>query len=213
MKKKNGILLLLGILLAVVMVGCNGGGTATTEKAGQGTKGLKTSESQKVTMPEDRPAFMAKVKDIVGNEVTVLKAQITANGEVPQGAPANQPQSQNQQPANQAGSQPANSGTRDNNGGPGMSFSEEPETLLIPVGVPIVSMQRGSQEVTEVGLTQIKKDTILRIWETNGEISFVQVMGGSATRTTRERTGNDQNGGFQRGTGGMGGMGGPPPGM
>ncbi|MEG6521829.1 hypothetical protein [Desulfotomaculum sp. 1211_IL3151] len=206
---KKGVHIFLGIFLAVAMVGCSGGGTATNEKAVQS----ETSGTQKVTMPEDRPAFMGKVKEIVGNEATIFKAEIDPNGEVPQGAPANQPQSQNQQPANQAGSQPANSGARGNQGGPGMSFSEEAETLLIPVGVPIVSMQRGSQEVTEVGLSQIKKDTLLRIWETNGEISFVQVMGGSATRTTRERTGNDQNSGFQRGAGGMGGMGGPPPGM
>ncbi|GAB6181823.1 hypothetical protein JCM14036_31420 [Desulfotomaculum defluvii] len=208
MRFKKGWIIAMSIFLAAAMVGC-GGGTATTEKAAA-TKEVaaETSESQKISMPEERPILIGKVKEIVGNEVTIFKAEVDQNGTPAQEAPVKQTQNQNKQQENNQNNQQVNPGARMGNGGFRMNFSEETETFMIPVGVQIVSMQRGSQEATDVGITAIKKDSVLRIWKTNGEISFVQVTGGSSTRTTIENTGNNQRGP----QGGMEVMG-PPPGM
>ena len=214
---KKILLVLVVALLSLAVAGCgssSSGGTATTQVT-QETNGT-TTEGEKVTVPEERPTFICKVKEIVGNEVTVYKANSNPNQGAAQSEQAKEaPKESAKQGSsdNQATNQTnqTDQGARAGGGGPRMSFSEETETFLIPVGVPIVTMQRGTKEVTEVGLTQIKKDTILQIWQTNDEITFVQVAGGGGQRMNNN--GGNQNSGAPRGMNGpQGGMG-PPPGM
>lgn len=215
---KRIMLVLVVALLSLTVVGCSGssgtGGTEASQKEAQEAKEA-SSGSQKVSLPEEKPAFMGKVKEIVGNEVTVYKAEVNQNQGPPQESQAKDAQLKEKQakdsPENQTQTpNQANQEARPGNGGFRMNFTEETETFMIPVGVPIVTMQRGggSQEATVVELSQIKKDTVLRIWKTNDEVSFVQVTGGNSQRNNKENTGNNRTGG-----GPQGGMGGPPPGM
>lgn len=214
MKRNKFMAGLLVGALTLALVGCGTSTTATgsTQAKAQASEEV-SAETEKVTMPQERPVLIGKVKEIVGNEVTILKAEINEkqgppSGERPaQGTQAKETQAQE---SNNSSSQATSQDKTAPGGGPRgfqMKFTEETETLQIPVGVPIVTMQRGSQEATVVGLTEIKKDTVLRIWKTDGEISFVQVTSGSGIqRGNRQNTGNNP-------PGGPSGMGGPPPGM
>lgn len=186
------------LLIAAVAAGC-GGGTEGTQKVPQGNN---AAVSEKVALPEERPSLIGKVKEIVGNEVTVFKGEVPQNQGTPAGQPANQDQAQGAQ------------GARPQNRGMGMTFSGETETFLIPVGTPIVTMQRGTGEVSQVGLTEIKKDAIIRVWKNEDAISFVQVMGANMPRGTGQGAGgNRQGAGTGAGGGIPPGMGGGPPGM
>ncbi|MBO8137712.1 MAG: hypothetical protein H0Z40_06215 [Desulfotomaculum sp.] len=199
MRNKKLLFILLIILIAAIAVGCSSGGTKTAEKLSQKTN-ADNSEGQKITFPEERPALIGRVKEIIGNEVTVYKAKIPENPTTQKEQPANENQIQNPNQSNDGG-KPANRGFR-------ISFTEETETFMIPVGTPIVTMQRGTREVSQVGLTEIKKGTILRIWKKDGTVSFVQIMCGSG------QTGSQQGeGGNRQGFAGPPGMGGRPPGM
>lgn len=213
MKHKRVLFMLVSLALAILVAGCgtsNDSNTATTEKASQETK-TSATEGTKITMPEERPSYMAKVKEIIGNEVTIYKAEIPAappkdQGQSTQGKQA-QPQANAQTQATDKTQ--ANAGQSQGNRGFRMNFSDKEEKIMIPVGTPIVSMQRGSAEVSEVALTDIKADTILRIWEKDGTITFVQVANSGGQRNNQQNgSGNRQNN-----EGGGGGMGGPPPGM
>ncbi|SHK39721.1 hypothetical protein [Desulforamulus aeronauticus] len=217
MKVKRMMVALLLVVMSLTVIGCSGsGGTEAAPKEAQEAKET-SNESQKITIPEEKPAFIGKVKEIVGNEVTVYKAEVNQNQGPSQENQAREVQPQ-ERPAKDSSADQAQTptptqgdqGARPGNGGFRMNFTEETETFMIPVGVPIVTMQggRGSQEATVVQLTQIKKDTVLRIWKTDDEVSFVQVTGGSSQRSNRETTGNNR-----AGNGPQGGMGGPPPGM
>jgi len=73
-------------------------------------------------------------------------------------------------------------------------------------------MQRGAGEATQVGLTEIKKDTILRVWKTEDVISFVQVMGANMPGGAGQGAGGNRQG-AGTGDGMPPGMGGGPPGM
>lgn len=206
---KRILLVFLVALLSLAVAGCgSSGGKATAQQETTAPAG------EKITLPEERPTFICRVKEIIGNEVTVYKAILNENQASERPAQAKETTEENAKPGPREAANQANQGARPGGGGPGggvprLSFSEETETFLIPVGVPIVSMQRGTGEVTEVGLTQIKKDSILQIWQTNGEITFVQVAGGGGQRMN---TGNNQGGWPPGGMGGPG-MGPPPPGM
>lgn len=72
-----------------------------------------------------------------------------------------------------------------------MNFTEETKTFIIPVGTPIATMQRGSKEANQVGLTEIKKDTVLRVWEKDGAVSFVLVAGGNGAMGRRQGAGGN----------------------
>lgn len=206
MKHKKVLSLLVSLALALLVAGCGTSNTSntatTTEKTGQETETAAT-EGTKITMPEERPSYMGKVKEIIGNQVTIYKA------EIPEGAPKDQGQSAQGTQAQSTDKTQANAAPGQGNRGFKMNFSDKAEQIMIPVGTPIVSMQRGSAEATEVALTDIKADTILRIWEKDGTITFVQVANSGGQRNNQQNgNGNRQNTG-----GGGGGMGGPPPGM
>ncbi|MFZ5631296.1 MAG: hypothetical protein ACOY40_00445 [Bacillota bacterium] len=193
MKTSKFVLALMIALIAATAAGCSGG-TETPQK-NQKQSNATATEGQKIALPEEGPALIGKVKEIVGNEVTVFKGEIPQS----QGTPTEQPANQSQN----------NQGVRPENRGMGMKFTEETETFLIPVGTPIVTMQRGTNEAGQVGLTEIKKDTILRVWKKDGTVSFVQVAGGNVQRGTGQGAGNNRQG---AGTG-AGAGGGMPPGM
>lgn len=216
MKGKVAFPLML-VLIAAIAVGCSSKGTETPNRSSQGTSAT-VAEVQKVALPEERPALIGKVKEIIGNEVTIYKAQIPQTPETPEtsetsgtskGEPVKSSQAQNQNQSDN-GARPQNRGLR-------MNFTEETETFVIPVGTPIVAMQRGTQEASEVGLTGIKKDTVLRIWKKDDTISFVQVQaaGGSGQRGNQQGAGGNRAGSANSPD--MGGpvviTGGPPAGM
>lgn len=209
--KFNTLILGLAItLIAALTAGC-GSGAETSRK--DITANTRTApEVQKVSLPEESPALIGKVKEIVGNEVTIFK------GELPQ-KPGNQGQQTGDGSPDRSQTQARsrdNQGRPPQNRGMAMKFTEETETFLIPVGTPIVTMQRGANEAGQAGLADIKKDTILRIWKKDDTISLVQVMGGNISRNTGQGAGgNRQGSGAAAGAGGgiviMPGMGGRPP--
>jgi hypothetical protein len=188
--------LLLGLIIAFISttaIGCSGNTEAPKED-----NAATVSEGVKIVFPEEKPALIGQVKDIIGNEVTVYKVQVAPNGETlserrqePAGQETN-PNVQGPGPGNRAG----------------FKVTAETETFIIPVGTPIVTVQRGTGETTPIGLTEIKKDQILRIWKKDDAVSFVQVMGGNRPRTGNPEGANGQRPGSGQGFGGMGGMGG-----
>ncbi|MEG6513852.1 hypothetical protein V6C32_18310 [Desulforamulus ruminis] len=183
--------MLLLVFIAAITAGCQSSDAEEGQKASPGM-----AESEKVTLPQGEPALIGKVKEIIGNEVTVYIAQAAQNGETDK--PADQTETQNQE----------HKGERTGTLGGEVTFSEETETFLIPVGVPMVAMQSGRNEAGEIELTKITADAILRIWKTDGAISFVQVTNSNKAKSTgqnQEKTG--------QGTGNPPDMGGPPPGM
>lgn len=176
--------------ISIAAAGC--GGTAETSQKDNST----VVEGEKVTLPEESPTLIGKVKEIVGNEVTIYIGQVAQNEGTPK-ENSNLTQTQNQNQDNKGG--------RPENAGFGMKFTEETETFLIPVGIPIVTMQSGS-DPKQVELTKITEDSILRIWKEDGTISFVQVTGSKISKST----GQDEE---KKGQGNFQDMGGPPPGM
>lgn len=204
MKFNKLVLVLILALMSVTVFGCSNSGSETAQKA-QGNNET-ASESQKVALPEEKPAFFGKVKEIVGNEVTVYIGQVAQNNGT-QKEPANQTQNQTQNPNQTQNQNQPNSGANPGNRGFRMNFTEETKTFIIPVGTPIATMQRGSKEANQVGLTEIKKDTVLRVWEKDGSVSFVLVAGGNGAM---RRQGAGSNG---AGAGYPPGMGGGPAGM
>lgn len=197
MAVKRYVLALSLALVAAVAAGC-GSGTGTDQGSAIGNKAAsgeqtEVAEEQKVALPEGNPAFIGKVTDIVGNEVTVLKADL----------PAERPAVAQQTPKQAQGQ--ATKGAATQPRGMAMKFSDEPTTFIIPVGTPIVTVQRGSREGIEADLSEIKQDSIVRVWQTNDAVTFVQVTSQGMQRSS---------GGSESGTrdGAGAGMGGPPPG-
>ncbi|HBV97824.1 MAG: hypothetical protein JL50_02715 [Peptococcaceae bacterium BICA1-7] len=185
---------------AIAAVGC---GRESTQNTGQQNAAAST-ESQAVALPGESPAFIGKVKDIVGNEVTVYKAEVNQSQAAPKEAPAgSQPQSQDQ---SQAQNQAGGAGVPGNRGF-AMKFTEETQTFIIPVGTPIVTMQRGAGGASskQAGLTDIKKESILRVWEKDGEVSFVQLTGAGGAAGNRQGAGSGNPQGMGGGPQGMGG--------
>jgi len=114
-------------------------------------------------LPQNQPDLVGKVKDIVGNEVTVYKAEMEPNP--------------NQSRLEEGKSPPENTDNRVPKDR-GLTVGDEIETFIIPVGTPIISLQRGTDgmEAVEVEITEIKSDNILRVWKNEDEVTFVQLM-------------------------------------
>ena len=139
MKFRNLIRVLLLIFISTLVVGCSSA-AETAQKTAQDNRST-VDGSEKVTMPEGRPTLMGKVKEIIGNEVTVYIAEAPQNEGAVKEEASKQPQTgESSQPNQQAV-----------NRGFAMNFTEETKTFIIPVGVPIVTMQRGSAEASDVG--------------------------------------------------------------
>jgi hypothetical protein len=191
---------LMGLLMVVLLgvAGCSSG-----EEAAQGNDSAPVAGDETIALPEETPALIGRVKEIIGNEVTVYKMQLPSQD----GRPTRQEGTQN--PPNQPDQQDqADQSNQAQGNRPAMTEATgETETLIIPVGTPIVTVDRSTNETTSVELTEIKADQILRVWMEDDTVQFVQVMVMNANRTQsqdRERQGGD---------GPPDGMGGPPPGM
>lgn len=215
MRISKPICMLIISAAAIVAVGCSSG-QESPQNPEQGNAAAVT-ESQTVALPEGSPAFTGKVKDIVGNEVTIYKAEVNQSEAASKEAPAgSQPQSQSQSQA-QSQNQAGGAGVPGNRIS-SMKFTEETQTFIIPVGTPIVTMQRDAEGASskQVGLTEIKKDSILRVWEKDGQVSFVQLTGAGGTAGNRQGQGGSGQGtvnGYPQGMGGAPqGMGGGPQG-
>jgi len=189
------LLILIFLFFSVSAFGCSSG-TESRKTEGQtqsNAESLATTEN--IVVPREKPDLIGKVKDIVGNEVRVYKVEI---------AEANEQKSQenSQKPAADETNQ-NNQDLRRANRPVNLKVTEETETFIIPVGTPIVTMQRGANNVKTIALTEIKKDQFLRIWKKDDSAVFVQVMGGN-----RERPGVQNGEATER----KGRMGGPPEG-
>jgi len=214
MKIKKVLFILLFIFVLVLTAGCSSKGNTGGETV------PAASQSEKVTIPERAPDLMGRVAEIIGNEVTIFRiegnfGQRAAGGEgqrpntdTPN---SNLPQNSDnpaQQGSEQATAQGSESGT--GNRMPQITVSEEKEALIIPVGTPIVTVERGSTQVNVVGLTEIKKNQIIRVWKNEDTVEFVQLMAAAGGRGNGAGSGqNPGQGGFPGavifGPGGMGG--------
>lgn len=213
-------ILITAVILSVV--GCSKGTEAPAKATQENQENTETvSQNEEIAIPEEQPALIGKVKEIVGNEVTVFKGEVGQDA----GAPPGEPISEEAQDKFQAIREQMQNGTitpeqaREKLGnlglqanqtrGNGMKFTEETETLIIPVGTPIVTRQRGADETNQVELTEIKKDTILQIWKTDDTVDFVLVMSIGGNRTPGNGEGGEGRV-FPGGGGpGFGGGGGP----
>lgn len=203
MKFNKPMFMLMIILVIALVVGCSSG-TETPQKVTQ-ENAAAVSEGQKVALPEEQPALFGKVQEIVGNEVTVFKGEVRQNEEAPQEEPVSAEAQEKIQAIRekiqngtitpeQAREELQSLGFQPNqNPNRAMQFTEETETFIIPVGTPIVTIQRGANtenEANQVGLTDIKKDSILRIWKNDDDtVSFVQVFGGGSAMGNRQGAG------------------------
>jgi hypothetical protein len=179
----------------ILLTGCGNGSTSSTTPKTTDNQSSVSSQAT-VTVPGRTPELVGKVKEIIGNEVTVFKAKI----ETDQGRPAQQRQERASNAVNERQGSP-----------PQVSFTEETETFIIPVGIPVATMQRGGTEAILAQLTDIKKDQIIRVWKTGETVEFIQLTGGSRAGGQQQQ-GDGGNRGTQSGPP-MDTQGGPPMGM
>ncbi|MDO7787382.1 hypothetical protein P6N53_09140 [Desulforamulus aquiferis] len=187
-KCKAVLLLVILSLICLSLSGCGGISEAQPQKG---------EVIKNITLPKEKPNLIGKVKEIVGNEVTIYKAL--------DGQEKPEPKEDAAEKAPNGDNIPRPSENRPGGGGFEVAFAEETETLMIPVGVPIISLQNG--EPKEIEITKITAESTLRIWKDEETITLVQVIGNNKNRATQQEQGNRQG----EGIGGP--MGGPPPGM
>lgn len=194
------LLILIFLLFSMSTMSCSSG-TENQKTEGQTqSKAESLVTSENIDVPREKPDLIGKVKDIVGNEVTVYKVEI---------AEATEQETQENSQGTVADETNQNSqDIRRANRSFDLKVTEETETFIIPVGTPIVTMQRGTNEIKTVALTEIKKDELLRVWKKNNTVIFVQVMSGSSERSTNQNgEATDRKGGAE------GPPGGPPLGL
>jgi len=181
---KKGIVFFL-ILLSMMLLlgGCSG-----TKESSRNVKQSATTGnlSNNNSNPEKRKAdIYGKVQSILGNEVTLLVAEIPQREETSQGQ--RQSMSAEEREQRRAEFQNINPEERQQMRQKMMEnikFTGETEIFIIPVGTPIVSAGRGNarQDIKELNLADIHEGTILQIWFREGEtgedrtVEYVQVM-------------------------------------
>jgi|GEM_PF-1379629 len=223
----RSITVLIMLLVLLLVAGC-GSGTGTAGEDGT----ADTAEAETVTVPEEAPDLMGRIKDIVGNEVTVYVAEMpagggemqagarqrAAGGEAPaENGPAPAENSEAPAGSNEAPAENSEAPAENRARGPAsapmanLNFTGETETFLIPVGVTVAAVQRGGGEAVRMELSELQKDQVIRVWKEDDAIIFVQVMalpGGSRQGSTG--SGQEQGQGpADMGPPGAGGMGGP----
>jgi len=159
MLKRVGLIVLLIFMLGT-FAACGNDVEPQTENA--------TNQSiSNYELPEREADLVGKVKEIIGNEVTVYKVE----GGMFQMTLEERKKMREQMQNNTSGEMQR----------PTMNVSQETETFIIPVGTPIVLLQRvdGERKTQSEELTSIKKDSLLRVWKSeDGEtVEFVQVTG------------------------------------
>lgn len=173
-----GSLFLISVL--TLMAACS-----NTENPSKEVAATPELNGENLAVPERTPNLMGRVVEVIGNEVTVYKME----ADLAQRTPG----------AGGEGNQRASVSATAGNQRPQMLASGEKEAFVIPVGTPIVSVQRGNSiQLTTVELTEIKKDQILRVWKDEGIVEFVQLMSTSGNRGAGGNTGgqNQGQGGF-----------------
>ncbi|MBM7865407.1 hypothetical protein GTO89_01290 [Heliobacterium gestii] len=193
---KQKMLLPVLILSLALVAGCNNSAAPTAKANGkkpdtEASANANANAGAALPVPKRPPELVGKVKDIVGNEVTIFKGKMEepAGERAPEeNGQATRPAGERRRSGNENGgvNSDVNSDVGKNNGTrPAgvprnrMTFTEETETFLIPVGVPIATMQRGSGDAAAAQLTDIKKDQVIRLWKNNDAIEFVQISGGN----------------------------------
>lgn len=198
MKKNKLFLAILIALIALLAIGC-GSGTNTSQEPAIKSNEATVSSGDKFAIPQESPTLIGKVNDITGNDITVYTVQVVPNA-VPNGGA---PNADGQRPARSNANQDQQ-GQRPRNRSAGLQFSEETKTFNVPAGIPVVTVQRGTNETTPVALSEIKKDQLLRVWEKDGAVNFVVVMGGNGPRTGAAGTGKGERPGNGQGVSGVG---------
>jgi len=185
---KKLVLVSAAILATVSLVGCGAGApqnAASTTPAAQ-TQQANGQTANGIALPCDQPAYTAKVVDVANDQVTIYKAELTAepqeglqgtNQGVPQGPPQGTSQGAPQgEPQGRAQGAPQG----DNEKGPGsgrqMKFSEQADTIIIPASAQVVTGSPRGGDISSIKVSDIKKDQIIQVWEKDGAITFVQVM-------------------------------------
>jgi len=182
---------------ALVMLFAAGCGSDTGAANADNTAAVVDAE--KVVVPEGEPALVGKVKEIVGNEVTVYIAEMPAgSGGIPVG---------NRQPIASGEAPPDNQAQRPQAPRAGFKVSEETETFIIPVGTPLATVQRGAGEAARTELSEIKKEQFIRVWKKDEAIVFVQIMAMPGNRQDAAGDGEQRPANMvPPGAGGMGGQ-------
>lgn len=172
---KKTILVSAAILATVSLVGC-GTQSATTKSTTGQTQQASSQTNSGITLPTDKPAYMAKVASVANGQITINKAQMAA---APQGT---QNQGAQNQGTNQQGRRPFG----------GFNFSSQTDTITIPASAKVATGNR--RNLTAIKASDIKQGQIIQVWETNNTISFVMVM---------QNNGNRSNNGAQNQQGGQ----------
>jgi len=186
---KKRLLMLIFACSFTLLTGCSNGSISNTIPKATDNKSGVSSQST-ITVPGRTPELIGKVKEIIGNEVTMFKAKIETDQD---------------RPAQQGQERVSNAVNERQDSSQQVSFTEEEETFIIPVGIPVATMQRGSNEAVLSQLTDIKKDQIIRVWKTGEKVEFVQLTGGSSTRSQQQQkdsSNKDTQGGPPMGMGG-----------
>lgn len=186
MVNKRALLLMLALSIMVLQAGCSDKATTETANTTEVSGANRTGElrqppdadpnaagTENASPGQGRPDMFGKVKSIVGNEVTLLLAdmpEMPEKQETQDGAAA--PQQTKETMRSQAGPGGFEGGppgmgregkqpvTRDLSN---MDFTGETKTLLIPVATPVVSGSRG-EESEELDFSDIEAGDILQIW-------------------------------------------------
>jgi len=163
---KKSVLVSAAILATVSLAGC---GNKDPQNAASTPPPVQTQQaSDQATngnaLPSEKPAYIGKVKDVANGQVIINKAELPAQ---PQGSPQGAPQ----------GDQGANK--RGPGQGGGMKFSDQTDTIAIPANAQVVTGSPRGGNISAIKVSDIKKDQIIRVWEKDGAITFVQVMDGN----------------------------------
>lgn len=166
MGTKKTILLTVLFLSFCLLTACSTSNSSKADPPGSET----SQEDTNYELPERTPELQGKVKEIIGNEVTIFKM-------------VRSEQQKTEKPTDKDSS-PNKSGQNR------FQVSTETESIIIPVGIPIVTpkMTDGKMTLQSVDITEIKKDAMLRIWIIeDGTVEFVQLSG------NRQKGGKQQN--------------------
>lgn len=204
MRKKILSMFLLMVCLVIVTAGCNQDSANTAQVS-------KTAGTGETSIPGDDPALMGKVKEIIGNEVTIYEMAVPDNNQagpppqeniLPDTSPRYALEEEAPINAETAGSSDDFAPTI-----PIPTESTETVTFLIPAGTPIIGMNTGQEGTSLLTLSDISEGSTIRVWKNDGIITTVQVMGSGKTPTRDKETNTNQ-----MGPGGMAPGGGMPPG-
>ncbi|MCY6371340.1 hypothetical protein [Clostridium ganghwense] len=158
MKKKILCLILSVISVTGLFVGCSGANKTASNSNTTAISGAeKKGENSKTENKNRNQAYiMGKVKNIVGNEITIDLVDMPERPQRSEGETKKKGEE-----TKGMGSGGSRERVADN-----IKLTGESEVVIIPVGTPIVSNKRGDDgmEKTELQLEDIYEGMILQIW-------------------------------------------------